>query len=390
MTRNDNYWGTPPGVERIFLQHMPESATQRLALEKGDIDIANKLGPDDIGAIAGNADIQVLEGISSTIYYFGLNVRNEALSNPKVVEAIKYLVDYQGIADTIGKGTIKVHQTMIPDGFLGGDIDYNPYSLDIEKAKALIAESGVAHADHARDRGVERSRPIPTMPRPCRPPWRRPASTSTCRSSTAARGSIATARTISTSGSASGVRTIPIRTRTPRPSPSTIRAIRTAPRATSPTASAGTRASSPTWSIAAVQEQDIEKRKEMYDEIQRLHTDTLAVRLHVPGQPQGCHALERQGRGARHHLLRRPLRRRDEGIIELTGPGLQLRLVPPCPHRHPRARRGSPSRIRTSSRRSAIPACAGSVDGKVELLGVELLDTPPTAARAASISAPGC
>lgn len=144
LSRNENYWGEAPGVDRIFLQHMPESATQRLALEKGDIDIANKLGPDDIGAVEGNDDIKILEGNSSTIYYFGLNVRNEALSNPKVVEAMKYLVDYEGIAETIGRGTIKVHQTMIPDGFLGGGIDYNPYSLDIEKAKQLIEESGVA------------------------------------------------------------------------------------------------------------------------------------------------------------------------------------------------------------------------------------------------------
>ncbi|WP_240230635.1 ABC transporter substrate-binding protein [Devosia lacusdianchii] len=144
LSRNENYWGTAPGVERIFLQHMPESATQRLALEKGDIDIANKLGPDDIGAVSANPDVSIMEGNSSTIYYFGLNVRNEALSNPKVVEAMKYLVDYQGIADSIGRGTVKVHQTMIPDGFLGGNIDYNPYSLDVEKAKALIAEAGVA------------------------------------------------------------------------------------------------------------------------------------------------------------------------------------------------------------------------------------------------------
>ncbi len=144
LSRNENYWGTAPGVNRIFIQHMPESATQRLALEKGDIDIANKLGPDDIGAIQGNGNISIQEGNSSTIYYFGLNLRNAALSNPKVVEAIKYGVDYQGIADTIGRGTVKVHQTMIPDGFLGGGINYNPYSLDIEKAKALIAESGVA------------------------------------------------------------------------------------------------------------------------------------------------------------------------------------------------------------------------------------------------------
>ena len=144
LNRNENYWGTAPGVDKIFIQQMPESATQRLALEKGDIDIANKLGPDDIGALAGNADITVAEGNSSTIYYFGLNLRNPALSNPKVVEAMKYLVDYQGIADTIGRGTVKVHQTMIPDGFLGGGINYNPYKFDLEKAKALLAESGVA------------------------------------------------------------------------------------------------------------------------------------------------------------------------------------------------------------------------------------------------------
>ncbi|RYG40521.1 MAG: hypothetical protein EOO01_27145, partial [Chitinophagaceae bacterium] len=99
---------------------------------------------DDIGAIANNPDISVMEGNSSTIYYMGANVRNEALSNPKVIEAMKYLIDYQGIADTIGRGTIKVHQTMIPDGFLGGNIDYNPYSFDLEKAKALLAESGVS------------------------------------------------------------------------------------------------------------------------------------------------------------------------------------------------------------------------------------------------------
>ena len=72
----------------------------------------------------------------------GLNVRNEALSHPDFVKAMKYLVDYEGIAQTIGQGTIKVHQTLVPEGFLGS-LDYNPYSLDIEKAKELIASSGV-------------------------------------------------------------------------------------------------------------------------------------------------------------------------------------------------------------------------------------------------------
>ena len=143
LSRNPNYWAAAPGVERLFFQHMPESATERLALEKGDIDVANKLSPDDFDAIAANKDITVLQGTDTTQYYFGLNLRNENLKNPKVVEAIKYLVDYQGIADTIGRGTLKVHQTMIPEGFLGGNSGYTPYKFDLEKAKALLAESGV-------------------------------------------------------------------------------------------------------------------------------------------------------------------------------------------------------------------------------------------------------
>lgn len=142
LTRNENFWGTAPGVERIFLQHVPESAAQRLLLEKGDIDIANKLGPDDFDAISANGDISILDGRSGTIYYMGLNVRNENLAKPQVVEALKYLVDYQGIVDSIGRGTMEVHQTLVPRGFLGA-LDYNPYKLDIEKAKALLAEAGV-------------------------------------------------------------------------------------------------------------------------------------------------------------------------------------------------------------------------------------------------------
>jgi len=143
LSRNPNFWQTPPGVSKVFFQQMPESATERLALEKGDIDVANKLSPDDFAAIAGNKDITVQTGNDTTLYYFGLNLRNENLKNPKVVEAIKYLVDYQGIADTIGKGNVKVHQTMIPDGFLGGGIDYEPYKFDLAKAKQLLADSGV-------------------------------------------------------------------------------------------------------------------------------------------------------------------------------------------------------------------------------------------------------
>ena len=142
MERNENFWGEAPEMARVVIRQVAESATQRLLLEQGDIDIANKLSPDDHIAMADNADITTLTGPSSVIYYMGMNQRTPGLDNPQVIEAMKWLIDYQGMADSLAQGTVSVHQTMIPGGFLGAS-EYTPYSYDLERAQALLEESGV-------------------------------------------------------------------------------------------------------------------------------------------------------------------------------------------------------------------------------------------------------
>ena len=46
------------------------------------------------------------------------------------------------MADTVMKGAAVVHENFLPSGYLGA-VDDKPYHLDIEKAKALLAESGI-------------------------------------------------------------------------------------------------------------------------------------------------------------------------------------------------------------------------------------------------------
>ena len=55
--------------------------------------------------------------------------------------ALKYLVDYHGMANTFLKGRFAVHQTFLPIG-LSSAIAYDPYELDVAKAKSLLAEAG--------------------------------------------------------------------------------------------------------------------------------------------------------------------------------------------------------------------------------------------------------
>ncbi|EGJ22301.1 ABC dipeptide transporter, substrate-binding subunit DdpA [Cereibacter sphaeroides WS8N] len=142
MERNDQWDGDKPAMARAIYRHIPEAATERLLLEQGDIDIARKLLPEEIEALSQNPDIKIQSGVKGTIFYLGLNQKNENLAKPEVREAMKWLVDYDAIAETLVKGMKKKHQTFLPEGFLGA-LDENPYSFDPAKAKELLAQAGL-------------------------------------------------------------------------------------------------------------------------------------------------------------------------------------------------------------------------------------------------------
>ena len=110
----------------------------RLLLEKGDVDIARNLNPQELEAVAKNPEIKVENGPKGTVYYLGLNQKNPNLAKPEVRQAMKWLVDYSAIADTIMKNKGEVHQAFLPKGFLGA-VNDNPYKLDVSKAKELLA-----------------------------------------------------------------------------------------------------------------------------------------------------------------------------------------------------------------------------------------------------------
>jgi peptide/nickel transport system substrate-binding protein len=142
LERNDNFAGTKAKTARVIYRHIKESATQRLLLEKGDVDIARNLSPQDLEALAGSKDIKTTATPKGSVYYFSLNQKNPILAKPEVREAFKWLVDYDAIGATLIKNIGVVHQNFLPLGLLGASSD-KPYKLDVAKARALLAKAGV-------------------------------------------------------------------------------------------------------------------------------------------------------------------------------------------------------------------------------------------------------
>src|SRR5262249_8289712 len=77
LDANPNYHGKAALTPHVFVRHVPEPATQRLLLEKGDVDFARDLGKDELDAVSKNADIALDRGPKGAITYLGLNQKNQ-------------------------------------------------------------------------------------------------------------------------------------------------------------------------------------------------------------------------------------------------------------------------------------------------------------------------
>ncbi|MFC3616638.1 ABC transporter substrate-binding protein [Lutimaribacter marinistellae] len=142
LTANADFYLGAPAMERVIVRHVQESASQRLLLERGDIDIARDLNPEDVAGAREAEGVKIHDELRGRLMYLAFNQKHPELSKPEVRQAMKYLVDYEGMQNSFLNGQYTIHQNFLPKTFLGA-VDENPFSLDIEKAKALLEEAGI-------------------------------------------------------------------------------------------------------------------------------------------------------------------------------------------------------------------------------------------------------
>lgn len=141
LRANKNYWGEKPKLSAIIFRDVPESTTQRLLLEKGDVDVAWNLLPENIEELKTNKEIRIVSFPGHEVRYLAMNSGWGPFKDPRVRLAVKYAIDYDCLIREIKKGyAIKV-QGFIMKGYFGFVSD-TPFEQNIEKAKQLLTEAG--------------------------------------------------------------------------------------------------------------------------------------------------------------------------------------------------------------------------------------------------------
>jgi peptide/nickel transport system substrate-binding protein len=139
--------GDAPRLKTIVIRNVPDAATRELLVRVGDADIARGLGPDQYAALRDRPGLQLRQFPSATVHYLLFNTVNPGvpqLANPALWQAARWLIDYEGIAHQLLRDQYQVHQAFLATGFPGA-LDDTPYRLDIPRARSILHAAGLDH-----------------------------------------------------------------------------------------------------------------------------------------------------------------------------------------------------------------------------------------------------
>jgi len=138
------YWGgwKPNQFRRIVFKIVKEASTQRLMLERGDVDVATIVAPDMIDALEKRPGIKIEESPTMRIFYVAMNTQREPLKDLKLRQALSYAFDYEGAKQAIFNGRLAPLNGPLPDNDPARlSASDKPYRFDLKRAKELLSQS---------------------------------------------------------------------------------------------------------------------------------------------------------------------------------------------------------------------------------------------------------
>jgi len=150
LTRNEHYFRGPVPFQHVIVRHMGDSATQLLAIKRGDIGVAFNLIPEQIATLKDHTQLRV-EGLRSLDYvYMALTNEpsfNKALAVKEARQAIASAIDYDGIINSLLGGKALRCASFIPIGLYGSTEETTKqygWHQDLDRSKQLLQKAGLA------------------------------------------------------------------------------------------------------------------------------------------------------------------------------------------------------------------------------------------------------
>ena len=121
---------------------IPDGPARRQALEAGDIDGYDLVDPADVGALE-EAGFTILRRPAFNVGYIGFQQNVAPFDNLQIRQAIAHAIDKEKLLQTNYPEGSEVATQFMPPELFGWADDVTTYDYDPDRARELIAESGV-------------------------------------------------------------------------------------------------------------------------------------------------------------------------------------------------------------------------------------------------------
>ncbi len=144
IEKNPDYWGDPAGTEAVIFRPITDANTRVAEMLAGGIDMMVEVPPTALSEFQGDG-FSVVEQAGPHLWFLILNAKEGPFADQRVRQAANYAINKEAIVNDVLEGTADVAAGPTPPAFAWAyDESLEPYPYDPDRARALLAEAGVA------------------------------------------------------------------------------------------------------------------------------------------------------------------------------------------------------------------------------------------------------
>ncbi|MBV8087746.1 MAG: ABC transporter substrate-binding protein, partial [Chloroflexi bacterium] len=158
LEKNPNYWkkdasgGALPYADKVTYRFFPDASVRLTNLKTGDQDIQYRIDPKDVADVKNNPDIVFNQAPGLAWDGLTLNVKQAPFDNKEVRQAFAYAIDRPTIVKNVFFNVYSEAQYPISPALSAYyDPSLKPYTRDVNKAKALLAQAGASNVTFSLD-----------------------------------------------------------------------------------------------------------------------------------------------------------------------------------------------------------------------------------------------
>jgi peptide/nickel transport system substrate-binding protein len=142
LVRNAAYPGPPARLDRVVFRVLPDEAVRLLALETGEVDIADGISSSAAKRLEARGDLRLVDCGGRRLYYLVWNCLDPNFTDAATRRALSLAIDRERLVSALADGFGKPAASPIAPALWNHDRELRPDACDVAGARRLLASAG--------------------------------------------------------------------------------------------------------------------------------------------------------------------------------------------------------------------------------------------------------